>query len=150
MRLVEEVTGVALTKEQATWLEDAKRFFVGHTEAVGVMIIDGSPKMFIKSGVDGGPFGGTHRGGIPRGAGYGFTKGGPSQGNIATHVEGHAAVIMWQRKVKKALLLVDRPMCNICSRDLPSTVPPGARLTVISDQEGETIVWSTHAEKVGS
>jgi hypothetical protein len=117
---------------------------------VGAMIVDGIRPMFLKSGVDGGPWGGTQRGGIPRGRGYGFTQGGPSQANIATHVEGHAAAIMWQREFRKALLLVDRPMCQTCSRDLPSALPPGSKLVVISEEEGETIVWSTHAEKVSN
>ena len=104
--------------------------------------------MFLKSGIDGGPWGGTHRGGIPRGRGYAFTKGGPSQGNIATHVEGHASAVMWQREFKKAVLVVDRPMCKNCTRDLSSTLPPGSRLTVVSEEDGETLVWSTHAEKL--
>ena len=34
-------------------------------------------------------------------------------------------------------------MCNICSRDLPMTMPPGAVLQVLSQEEGETIVWSS-------
>jgi hypothetical protein len=144
---------MSLTKQQAQWLEDARRFFVGHAEAVGVLVPDGHPRMFVKSGEEGGPWGGAQRGGVPRGStrakvgvpGYGFTGGGPSQGNIATHVEGHAAAIMWQRKFRKALLIVDRPMCNICSRLLPMALPPGARLTVLSEEEGETLVWSTHA-----
>lgn len=139
---------MSLTDEQAVWLADARRFFVGHDQAVGVLIVDGQPRMFLKSGHEGGPWGGTQRGGIPRGRGYGFTSGGPSQGNIATHVEGHAVAIMWQRDFRRALLLVDRPMCNICSRDLPMTLPPGAVLRVLSQEEGETIVWSTHAERV--
>jgi hypothetical protein len=109
--------------------------------------------MFLKSGEEGGPWGGAQRGGVPRGKsrakvgvpGYGFTGGGPSQGNIATHVEGHAAAIMWQRKFRKALLIVDRPMCDICSRLLPMALPPGAMLTVLSEEEGKTLVWSTHA-----
>ena len=77
--------------------------------------------------------------------GWAFTKGGPSQGNIATHVKGHAVAIMWQRSIKNAVLLVDRPMCNVCSKNLPSTLPPGAKLTVISREEGETQVWASHS-----
>src|SRR5438045_21116 len=107
-----------LTPMQAKLLEDAKRFFLGHDSAVGVLLHTAFPPMFIKSGIDGGPWGGTHRGGIPRGRGWGFTQGGPSQGNIATHVEGHTVAIMWQRSFRSALLIVDRPMCQICARDL--------------------------------
>jgi hypothetical protein len=75
-----------LTERSRALLAQARDYFVGHTEAVGVMFIDGPIKypMFVKSGHEGGPWGGTHRGGIPRGAGYGFTSGGPSQANIAT------------------------------------------------------------------
>lgn len=133
-----------LTPGQVQLLEQAKRFFVGHESAVGVLLPAGHSTMFIKSGIDGGPWGGTHRGGVPRGKGWGFSQGGPSQGNIATHVEGHAVAIMWQRSFGKAALIVDRPMCQICARDLPSTLPAGSELIVISEQEGSTILRSTH------
>ncbi len=132
------------TALQQTLINDARRFFVGHGEAVGVLTIPGSAAMFIKSGVDGGPWGGTQRGGVPRMPGWAFSQGGPSQGNIATHVEGHAVAIMWQRGLRNAVLLVDRPMCGVCSRTLPSTLPPGGRLIVISRDEGETQVWASH------
>jgi hypothetical protein len=52
---------------------------------------------------------------------------------------------MWQRGFTNAVLVVDRPMCGICSRDLPSALPPGATLLVVSTVEGQTIVRSTHA-----
>lgn len=136
---------MAWTSSQQKSIDDARRFFVGHSEAVGALLIAGSQPMFIKSGVDGGPWGGTQRGGVPRMPGWAFTQGGSSQGNIATHVEGHAVAIMWQRQVRNAVLLVDRPMCNVCSRDLPATLPPGAKLLVISEAEGETHVWASHA-----
>jgi hypothetical protein len=83
-----------LTPAQVQLLEQAKKFFIGHQSAVGVLLPTAHPPMFIKSGIEGGPWGGTHRGGIPRGRGWGFTEGGPSRGNIATHVEGHAVAIM--------------------------------------------------------
>jgi Double-stranded DNA deaminase toxin A len=135
---------MAWTSLQQKAIDDARRFFVGHTEAVGMMTVAGAPPMFIKSGIDGGPWGGTQRGGVPRMPGWAFTKGGPSQGNIATHVEGHAVAIMWQRRLSNAVLLVDRPMCNVCNRNLPSTLPPGATLLVISRDEGETQIWASH------
>jgi hypothetical protein len=138
---------MSLTQEQSDLITAARQFFVGHDEAVGVMLVDGSRPMYLKSGIDGGPWGGTQRGGIPRLPGYAFTRGGPSQGNIATHVEGHAAAIMWQRNLRRATLLVDRAMCSICSRNLPYALPPATRLTVISQDEGETILWSTHADQ---
>jgi hypothetical protein len=134
-----------LNPAQRSLLDQARRFYAGHTEAVGVLLVKNEPLMFIKSGIHGGAWGGTHRGGLPRGKGFSFTRGGPSQGNIATHVEGHAAAIMWQRGFKTATLLVDRGMCRICDRDLPSALPPGAHLVVISDEEGVTHLRSTHA-----
>jgi hypothetical protein len=52
---------------------------------------------------------------------------------------------MWQRGFRKAVLLVDRAMCDICSKYLYTALPPGAELVVISEDEGKTIVRSTHA-----
>jgi hypothetical protein len=126
-------------------LDQARGFYVGHQGAYGAMFAPDAQTMLLKSGVSGGAWGGTDRGGIPRGPGWGFTQGGPSQGNIATHVEGHAAAIMWQRGMTQGILVVSEPMCAICSRDLASALPPGATLLVISEGEGTTIVRSTHA-----
>ena len=97
---------MAMTPQHAQFLTNAHNFFVGQQGAVGALVTDKGEVLLIRSGEHGGPWGGTHRGGFPRGAGWGFTQGGPSQGNIATHVEGHAAAIMWQRKLKSATLLV--------------------------------------------
>jgi hypothetical protein len=135
-----------LTARSHALLTDAKAFFVGHDQAVGVLFVDGAMTypMFLKSGQEGGPWGGTQRGGVPRGRGRGFTSGGPSQGNIATHVEGHAAAIMWQRKIRVSHLLVDRAMCSICSRTLTTTLPPDSTMFVYSDEEGETILRASH------
>lgn len=135
-----------LDARQAQLLKQAQEFFVGHDGAVGVLIppTDAAP-IFLKSGVHGGPWGGTHRGGIPRGEGWAFTQGGSSQGNIATHVEGHAVAVLWQRGFdNNAVLLVDRPMCKVCERDLPQTMRAGTELTVISEEEGVTLVRSSH------
>ena len=125
-------------------IERAQHYFVGHTAAIGVLLVSGETPMFIKSGVHGGPWGGTQRGHVPRLPGWSFTQGGASQGNIGTHVEGHAAAIMWQRQFSLAILLVDRPMCSICSAFLSAAIPPGSRLTVVSQDEGVTHVWSSH------
>jgi hypothetical protein len=84
-----------VTPQQAQYLAQAHAFYVGHQGAVGALVTDPGEALLIRSGEHGGPWGGTHRGGFPRGRGWGFTQGGPSQGNIATHVEGHAAAIMW-------------------------------------------------------
>lgn len=134
-----------LDVRQTQLLKQAKLFFVNHDGAVGVLIPPiGEAPIFLKSGINGGPWGGTHRGGIPRGNGWAFTQGGPSQGNIATHVEGHAVAILWQRGFKNAVLLVDRPMCKVCERDLPQTMMKGMEMTVISEEEGITVVRSSH------
>jgi len=125
-------------------IQIARDYFGGHTEAVGVLLVPGEAPMFIKSGEEGGPWGGTQRGSIPRLPGWAFTRGGQSQGNIATHVEGHAAAIMWQRRFSNATLLVDRPMCDICGRLLPTCIPPKSRLLVMSEEEGETSITATH------
>ena len=103
---------------------------------------------FIKSGEEGGPWGGTQRGAIPRGRGEAFTSGGHSQGNIATHVEGHCAAIMHQQRVQEATLTMGRDQCQICARNLPTALPPGSRLTVVhvdevSGELSETIYWSS-------
>ena len=136
---------ITLNVQHAGLLRQARHFFVGHNGAVGVLIpSDGTAPLFLKSGIEGGPWGGTHRGGVPRGKGWAFTKGGPSQGNIATHVEGHAVAVLWQRGLKKAVLLVDRPMCKVCERDISQTMRAGMELTIISEKDGETLVRSSH------
>ena len=138
--------GGGLTERSRALLNEATRYFVGHDAAVGVLFTEGrmqSP-MFLKSGINGGPWGGSHRGGVPRMPGWGFTRGGASQGNIATHVEGHASAILWQRDLKLGHLLVDRAMCDVCHRNLYNTLPPGSSLYVYSEAEGETIVRASH------
>lgn len=140
-------TDQSLTVRSRALLAEARAYYPGHGGAVAVMFAEGhmTYPMFLKSGHEGGPWGGTHRGGVPRGPGRGFSSGGPSEGNIATHVEGHASAIMWQRGLRHAYLLVDREMCQVCHRMICNTLPAGARLDVYSDVEGRTIVRSTHA-----
>ena len=127
-------------------LRQAQQYYPGHTAALGVLMIEGEGPKFIKSGKDGGPWGGTQRGGIPRLPGHAFTTGGASQGNIAKHVEGHAAAIMWQRGLPKALRLVDRPMCSICNSLLHTSLPPGSMMTVWSVDDCLTIVRVSHGQ----
>jgi hypothetical protein len=136
-----------LTARSQMLLRLARTFFNKNTGTVGVMFVGGSMKshMFIQSGHEGGPWGGTQRGNVPRMPGWAFTQGKPHEGNIATHVEGHASAIMWERKIARAYLLVDRPMCNICKDSLYNTLPPGSELLVYSEKEGKTIVRAAHA-----
>jgi hypothetical protein len=135
-----------LTMRARSLLRDAASFFVGHTRAVGVLFIDGNLKnpMFLRSGHEGGPWGGSHRGGIPRLPGWGFTMGAAHEGNISTHVEGHASAILWQRNIKLGYLLVDRAMCKVCDRYLYTTLPPNSTLLVYSEDEGKTVVSASH------
>lgn len=109
---------------------------------VGVLETSSGQRIPIRSGECGGPYGGTQRGGIPRGQGEAFTGGGPSQGNIATHIEGHTAAIMRERGIQRATLFIEDAPCSICYRDLPTALPPGSRLTVVAPDSATTF-WST-------
>jgi SCP1.201-like deaminase len=131
-------------------LEEARDFYPGHQGEVGSLLAPGRQPMRIKSGVEGGPWGGAQRGGVPRGRGYAFTSGGPGQGNIATHVEGHAAAIMSQQNIKTATLVMGAEQCSICANNLPAALPAGSQLKVINvDPAGnvisEHIYRSSHA-----
>jgi hypothetical protein len=129
---------------------------------VGVLITEDGTEMYVKSGEDGGDWGGTQRGGIPRGKGEGFSGGGHSQGNVATHVEGHSAAIMHQRGINRATLLIEEPPCAICdgtegwdpiegkwrpgtkrvhSPGISNVLPPGAQLKVVDP--GSTGVYTS-------
>jgi RHS repeat-associated protein len=126
----------------AKQVQMAKEFYPRHKGAVGSLIVEGRKPMFVKSGHEGGPWGGTQRGNIPRGKGEAFSGGGPSESNIATHVEGHAAAIMWEQGIKKATLVVDRIECSVCSRDLSTALPPGSELIVVSPGQPPTTYTS--------
>ncbi len=156
-----------LTKLEWTKIREARKFFnlpaqptKSNPTIVGVLSVDGKD-MYVKSGEDGGPWGGTHRGSIPRGPGEGFTGGGASQGNIAMHVEGHAAAIMHQQKIGSATLLIERAPCSICdgsqgwdaesgdwekksgrrtSPGISTVLPPGATLTIIDPEQSQRFV----------
>jgi hypothetical protein len=138
----------------AAKVQAARDYYPGHGGEVGTLEAPGREAMRIKSGVDGGPWGGTHRGGIPRGRGEAFTGGGPSQGNIATHVEGHSAAIMHQQGLRDATLTMGRDQCAVCARNLPTALPPGAKLRVIHvDEAGhlsETTYWSSQIPPRGN
>jgi hypothetical protein len=97
----------------------------------------------------GGPWGGVHRGDVPRGPGSGATR-----YNI-THVESHAAAMMRQRGISRAVLLIEKEPCASCAgymRGSPETdvrtpnlsqlLPRGAQLIVV-DGESTTYFRST-------
>lgn len=138
--------GMPSARDLADALIAAKKFYPNHKGAVGSIFLEGETPLALKSGVEGGAWAGAHKGGIPRGKGYGFTKGGPSQGNIATHVEGHAAAYMTQRGATRATLVVSTAECAICSHNLSASLPPGAKLTVISPGRPPTVYWSSHGK----
>jgi hypothetical protein len=124
---------------------------------VGVLVDDKTGKEYrLKSGEEGGPYGGTQRGNVPRGAGEGFTAGGPHQGNIATHVEGHAAAVMHENNITEATLLIEEIPCEgACDAtrgwdpvkgdwaagtkrpgtpNISTALPPGSKLTVVDPE----------------
>lgn len=133
-----------LTDEVKGYLTGLRNFFLlKDKQTAGVLIGDvrGAPTDFpLKSGNDGG-FHGAQNGGIPRGIGEGFATV-PTEKNIVTHVEGHAAAVMWQKDIKDGVLYIDRSTCKVCDRSksttdpatpaLSTVLPPGSTLTVIS------------------
>lgn len=128
----------------AAKLQAALDYYPGHTGAVGTLEAPGRAPMRIKSGVEGGPWGGAQRGGIPRGKGEAYTSGGPSQGNIATHVEGHSAAIMHQQGITEATLTMGMDQCTICASNLPTALPPGSTLTVVHVDGASRISITTY------
>ena len=135
-----------LTPAEWTEIRKARAFFKlppepteSQSTIVGVLITDSGEKIYLKSGEEGGPSGGAQRGGVPRGRGEAYTQGGASQGNIATHVEGHAAATMHQRKLTRATLLIEAPPCQMCDNphgtpNITRALPPGSKLTIVDPQ----------------
>jgi hypothetical protein len=131
-----------LTVVEQEKLRHCREYFalpVGGTQTnktiVGLLLIPGERQLELKSGRDGGPCGGTQRGGIPRGAGSG------SNAYTLVHVEGHAAAILHNRKIPRATLLLEKEPCGTCDPALPRMLPPGARLEVVSPNE-TSYYWS--------
>lgn len=129
---------MSLSTDEAAWLLEARQFFVGHKQAIGVLVPEGKRRMLIKSGEEGGLS--RQKIGVP---GYSIHRR-RTQPRQHCNACGRTRGRMWQREFKKAVLVVDRPLCTVCSRLLPTALPPGSWLMVISEQEGETTVWSTH------
>src|SRR5438874_2432457 len=110
-----------LTASEWARIAEVRRFYnlpdrptESQSTIVGILILPGGEEIRLRSGEEGGVGGGTHRGGIPRGRGEAFSGGGMSQGNIASHIEGHAAAIMHQRDISEATLLIEAPPCKVC------------------------------------
>ncbi|MBZ5522159.1 MAG: DUF4157 domain-containing protein [Acidobacteriia bacterium] len=154
-----------LTEAEWAKIKATRKFFnlperptAGQPTIVGVLVDDKSGKEYrLKSGEDAGPYGGTQRGNVPRGPGEAFTKGGPHQGNIATHVEGHAAAVMHEQKITEATLLIEEmpcegacdatrgwdpvkgdwagsPKARPATPNISTALPPGTKLTVVDPE----------------
>jgi hypothetical protein len=156
---------------EAEWgkIKATRKFFnlpdrptAGQPTIVGVLVDDKTGKEYrLKSGEEGGPYGGSQRGNVPRGPGEGFTQGGQHQGNIATHIEGHAAAVMHEQEIKSATLLIEEMPCEgACdaTRDwdpikgdwlstkkgrpgtpnISTVLPEGSKLTVVDPEAAGT------------
>jgi SCP1.201-like deaminase len=136
-----------LTIDELELLRHCREFFALPATAtrskpsiVGILLIEGEKPIELLSGWHGGPCGGTQRGNIPRG---------PRTGNsliTLTHIEGHAAAVMYERKVSRARLLIEYEPCKACDPALPSMLPSGARLELVSPVE-TTYYWSCHGAR---
>ncbi|VVB95466.1 SCP1.201-like deaminase [uncultured archaeon] len=109
----------------------------------GMLYIPGLRSNPVKSGFEGGPWVGTQRGHVPRGKGSGYSSGAPSQGNIGTHVEGHAIQKMWEVGAKKAVLVVGSKPCGVCLRSIKNALPKGAELEVIYPAPNNPGSWNS-------
>jgi hypothetical protein len=105
------------------------------TAIVGVLLVPGQREIRLMSGRNGGPYGGTQRGGFGRGEGSGFNR------FTLTHVEGHATATMKVRNFTRATLLIELPPCGSCEPLLPRMLPTGARLEVVSPDDTD-YYWS--------
>ena len=103
---------------------------------VGILIINKNEEIPILSGKHGGPWGGTHRGGIPRGPGSGFNR------FTLTHIEGHAAAIMHNNEYSYGVLLIEKEPCGACDPSIPQILPANSRLDVVYPNETSTY-WSS-------
>jgi SCP1.201-like deaminase len=134
-----------LTAKEAAELMDCRRNVFNlperptrsNSKLVGVLVLESGERLPIHSGRFGGPWGGTHRGHIPRGEGSGFTR------HTATHVEGHAAAIMHERGIKKATLLIEKMPCAACDNpaqrpNITAMLPADAELTVVDPDAAST------------
>jgi hypothetical protein len=148
-----------LTPDEAAQLKSTREgeFKVPASKStlVGILIDEGTGKRYpVHSGESGGPYGGTQRGNVPRGPGEGFSGGAPTEKNIGTHIEGHAAAIMREQKIGRATLLSPEPPCRVCSSPTKTpavsvVLPPESRLTVVYPGGAETF-WSSALPSPGS
>jgi hypothetical protein len=164
-----KLRSAGLTEAEWGKIKATRKFFnlpdrptAGQPTIVGVLVDDKTGKEYrLKSGEDAGPYGGSQRGNVPRGPGEGFTQGGQHQGNIATHIEGHAAAVMHEQKIKDGTLLIEEMPCEgACdaTRDwdpikgdwlstkkgrpgtpnISTVLPEGSKLTVVDPEAAGT------------
>ncbi|MCG8312023.1 MAG: hypothetical protein MI976_02305 [Pseudomonadales bacterium] len=58
-----------------------------------------------------------------------------------SHIEGHAASILYQRNLSYGMLLIEKEPCGACDPNIPRMLPPDTRLDVVFP--GSTSVyWS--------
>lgn len=141
-------------------IRNARKFFnlpptptEGEPTIVGVLIDPSGEEYPLKSGHEGGPYGGTQRGNVPRGKGEGFSSGAPTEKNIGTHIEGHAVAKMHELVLTEATLLSEEPPCKVCDAAqgwdpetggwtaeaakkpgvaaINTVLPPGGKLTIV-------------------
>jgi uncharacterized protein DUF4157 len=148
-----------LTKAEWEKIREVRKYFnlpdrptESKPTIVGILILEDGEEIRIRSG-EGGPEGGADRGGVPRGKGEAYSGGGPSQGNIETHVEGKATKIMHQRKIERATLLVEAAPCKVCDNPhatpgITKALPPGAKLRVVEPGSTGTY-WSSQLPSGG-
>lgn len=164
-----KLRATGLTPAEWVKIKATRKFFnlperptTGKPSIVGILIDEKTGKEYpLKSGEEGGPYGGTQRGNVPRGPGEAFTQGGPHQGNIAMHVEGHAAAVMHEQKITDATLLIEEMPCEgACDAtrawdpikgdwsgmgkarpatpNISTALPPGSKLTVVDPEAAGT------------
>lgn len=136
-----------LTAEEKEKLQHWRQYFnlpegpmPSRSAIVGVLMLATGEEIPLHSGRSGGPWGGTHRGGIPRGPGSGANR------YTLGHIEGHAAAIMHARQISSALLLIEKRPCGACDPNLMQMLPPGSRLDVV-DPHSTTIFWSSQVSR---
>ena len=129
-----------LRPTEQTMLRQARKFYnlpetptEQDSTIVGVLIAEGRSPITLKSGTEGGPSGGLQRGGVPRGPGSGLDR------YTAGHVEGHAAAIMREQGIQKAILLIEKYFCPNCDRNFPRALPKGSQVIVVSPDSAEIV-----------
>jgi hypothetical protein len=142
MSMLDKMRCHGLTNEEREQLRHCREYFAlpsaatsAETAIVGILLVHGESPIYLISGQHGGPWGGMHRGGVPRGPGSGNNR------YSLSHVEGHAAAIMHNRNIARATLLIEKEPCGACDPNIPRMLPAGARLQIVSPND-TNYYWS--------